>query len=78
MLPDSSIIAKEIYANGRLAYLAVMLRAVGDPNAGHGDWLWGEYRADGGVIHSITQDDGACHNCHITGNDHTRMNDAHP
>lgn len=78
LFPDSSIIVKEVYQNGVLALVAVMLKAGGDPNAGHGDWLWGEYRAGGQVVHSITQDNGSCHNCHITGIDHTRMNDSHP
>jgi hypothetical protein len=78
VFPDSSIIVKEIYANGLLARLAVMLKKVGDPSAGHGDWLWGEYNVGGSVAHSITTDDGVCHNCHVRGEDHTRMNDAHP
>lgn len=78
MFPDSSLIVKEIYQGGALALVAVMLKAVGDPNAGHGEWLWGEYRLGGQVIHSVAQDNGLCHNCHITGIDHTRMNDSHP
>lgn len=76
--PDSSVIAKEVYDGGRLVALAVMLKLEGDPNAGHGDWLWGEYTPDGVVTHSIAEDSGSCHNCHVRGIDHTRMNDSHP
>jgi len=76
--PDSSLIVKEVYRNGELAILAVMMRAVGHQYAGHGDWLWGEYAADGSVLHSIAQSQATCHNCHVRGLDHTRMNDAHP
>jgi hypothetical protein len=75
---DGALIVKEIYKDGALAALAVMAKAPGDPNAGHGAWLWAEYSPGGGVLHSLTQSEETCHACHLPGLDHTRMNDAHP
>ena len=70
--PDSSAVVKEVWADGARRGILVMHKAVDDPNAGHGSWLWFEY-ADGAVAHSVTADDGVCHNCHVTGVDHMRM-----
>lgn len=75
---DGSMIVKEIYFEGHLTSLAVMYKQLEDPNAGHGGWLWGEYGPGGGVIQSVTTDGSTCHDCHVVGLDHTRMNDSHP
>lgn len=75
---DGSMIAKEVYSNGRLTSLAVMYKLLNDPNAGHGGWLWGEYGPGGAAIQSVTTDGSTCHDCHVVGIDHTRMNDSHP
>jgi hypothetical protein len=75
---DGALIVKEIYKDGALAALAVMIKATGDPNAGHGAWLWAEYSAGGGVLHALASSGETCHACHLPGLDHTRMNDAHP
>lgn len=72
------MIVKEIYRDGVLISLAVMYKRVTDPNASHGGWLWGEYGSGGLPIHSVTADSRICHDCHVVGVDHTRMNDAHP
>ena len=76
---NGSLIVKEVYGDdGALAFVAVMIKAAGDPNAGHGDWLWAEYDANGNVTQSIAAPEETCHSCHFSGVDHTRMNDAHP
>lgn len=75
---DGALIVKEVYEDGALLLLAVMMKATGDPNAGHGAWVWAEYGPNGSVLHSLTQDEETCHSCHIGGVDHTRMSDAHP
>lgn len=75
--PDRSAVVKEVHAGGAPVGLLVMYKAVGDPNAGHGAWLWAEYDRDGTVLHSIADNDSECHNCHVTGVDHMRMNDTH-
>ena len=76
--PDSSTVVKEVYEGTQAVSILIMHKAVGDPTAGHGSWLWGEYSAEtGATLHSITQDDAACHNCHVAGIDHMRMNDTH-
>jgi len=73
--PDSSAVVKEIYLNGSYYGVVVMYKAVGDEHAGHGSWLWFEF-AEGEVTHSVAQDDGVCHNCHVQGIDHMRMPDS--
>lgn len=75
--PDRSAIVKEVYSAGAPSGLLVMYKAVGDPHAGHNAWLWAEYDLDGTILHSIAENDGVCHNCHVVGLDHTRMNDTH-
>lgn len=75
--PDHTAIVKEVYSAGAPTRVVVMFKAVGDPHAGHNAWLWAEYDLDGTVLHSIAENDGVCHNCHVVGVDHTRMNDTH-
>ncbi len=74
--PDSSAVVKEVYSGGSLYGILVMYKAIDDPHAGHGSWLWLEY-GDGAVVHSVAQDNGYCHNCHVQGVDHMRMPDSH-
>lgn len=75
---DGSMIVKEIYRNGRLNSVAIMYKLLNDPNAGHGGWLWGEYGPGGLPLQSVTANGSVCHDCHVVGIDHTRMNDSHP
>ena len=75
--PDSSTIVKEIFAGGTATGIVVMYKVVDAPNAGHGGWLWAEYDASSRTLHSATADETYCHDCHVAGLDHTRMNDTH-
>jgi hypothetical protein len=75
--PDSSAVVKEVFSGGVAIGFLVMYKAEGDPHAGHGSWLWAEFGANDQVVHSVAADDGPCHNCHVAGEDHMRMNDTH-
>lgn len=77
--PDSAIVVKEVFSDdGTPVEMLVMFKRAGDPHASHGDWLWGEYdAATEAAIHSVGDDSGYCHNCHVQGVDHMRMPDSH-
>lgn len=74
---DSSLIVKELIAEGTLNRYAVMMKMRASDNAGDG-WLWAYYRPDGSTLISITSRGAACTGCHSTGIDYTRMNDSYP
>lgn len=74
---DSSLIVKELIAEGMLNRYAVMMKMRASDNAGDG-WLWAYYRPDGSTLISITSRGAACTGCHSTGIDYTRMNDSYP
>lgn len=75
--PDSSAVVKEIFSGGASTGFLVMYKGIGDPNAGHGSWLWAEYGSNDQVVHSVAADGSTCHDCHVAGEDHMRMNDTH-
>lgn len=78
--PDSSLIVKALYTNGRVTTYAVMLKLRGGALASESGWLWAELDSLGNAKISATERGGRCVSCHslARATDFTRMNDAQP
>ena len=77
--PDGSLIVKELYSGSTLTTYVVMKKDRDSKFKSEGDWLWGEYKADGSLIYSAGKKGESCISCHTSGavRDYTRSFDLH-
>ena len=78
--PMGSLIVKELFdaPTGPVSAYAIMRKVPGNTNA-EGGWLWGEYYADGRVVHNVAQKGDGCISCHSTNSrDYNRVFDLFP
>lgn len=77
--PQGSLIVKELYSGNLLTTYVVMKKDKESKFRSEGDWIWGEYKADGSLIYSAGNKGMSCIPCHTSGSvrDYTRSFDLH-
>lgn len=57
LMPDGSLVIKDLFRDGQLDHYALMYKR-------SGVWLWAEIKANRQVLYSVNKDPGVCTGCH--------------